>query len=484
MPHHPEPYDGVFPGVKQRQPNCYETGTFHSRPSMLAGSLLLPTLLVVCLSGESAKPVCGMGHYISHDAFGSQVCIGCPAGRFNEVMNRIGTGDSTCHVCPPGKFQAAFGQSFCYTAEGLCPAGTYNAQVRALGPGRLVWVPLLLPLKAGPRARSGCATCPEGKYQHRILDNRQNRTFQVCTACRPGSFAHAGKALCTGCDLGFFQPLRGQSSCVSCSPGQHSFTHSATKCRLCAPGRAIAQRSSPSCVGCSPGRHINERGAQHCYRCWGDNVQERSGQRLCRPCVAGRYANRNKTACVSIIVATLAPSPHPTAVPTPEPSPAPTPSRARHNVRAATRAPTRTATRNNTDGGMVVAQRVAAAMSRNSTRTIVAAAQNSAAVAATAAAASMAQVTISTRSVVCTLAVIVLACGSAMVVWTMHQRESLRAQQEVAMRSYGEETNTDETAQIVNQLLTGGPEAAQAVEAARLKAAGQAVVFSYGARAQ
>lgn len=445
--------------------------------------VLLPALLVVCLAGVSGKPVCGMGHYISHDAFGSQVCIGCPAGRFNEVVNRIGTGDSTCHVCPPGKFQAAYGQSFCYTTKGLCPTGAYNAQVRALGPGRLVWVPLLLPPKAGPRARSGCATCPGGKYQHHVLDNRQNRTFQVCSACRPGSFAHASKMLCTGCDPGFFQPLRGQVSCVSCSPGQHSFVRSATKCRLCVPGRAIAQTSASSCIGCPPGRHINERGAQHCHRCWGDNVQEHSGQRLCRPCVAGRYASQDKTACVSITLATLAPSPLPTAVPTPRPSPAPTPLRARYHVRAATKVPTRTATRNNTRRAVVPARRVAAAVTRNSTREVMAAAQHAAVVEATAAAASMAPATISMRSVVCTLAAIVLAWGSAMIVWTMNQRETLRAQQEVAMRSYGEEANTDETAQIVNQLLTGGPEAAQAAEAARLKAAGQAAVFSYGARA-
>jgi hypothetical protein len=86
------------------------------------------------------------------------------------------------------------------------------------------------------------------------------------------------------------------------------------------------------------------------------------------------------------------------------------------------------------------------------------------------------------QGVACFLAVIVLGWGAAMVMWTLNQRETLRAQQEVAMRSYGlPEANTDETAQIVNELLTGGAEAIRVTEQARQKAAGQAAAFSYGA---
>lgn len=446
---------------------------------------MLVLLITSCLGSGWQKPtsVCGMGHFISNDAFGSQVCIGCPAGRYNLAVNRIGSSALACHFCPQGKFQHAVGQSFCYTTEGTCPPGTYNARARALGPGRLVWVPLQLPLKAGPRARAGCVACPAGKFQHRIRDTRdtaQQRMFQVCSSCRPGYFSNAGLSRCNLCSKGFFQPMRGQPTCVSCSPGQFAARHGSTKCSLCHPGRAAAKRSSPRCDGCSRGRHIDAHGAQQCSRCWGDNVQVGTGMRFCTQCPEGKYASENKTSCELVMVATLAPNPRPTAAPTPLPTPVPSTRRPQtaHPHRAARpRA-----------AAHVPAAHVPARKPHNPHTASVPHRSNSVTLAATAkaratgAAAAPAPSTISLQGVACFLAAIVLGWGAAMVMWALNQRETLRAQQEVAMHSYGlPEANTDETAQIVNELLTGGAEAIRVTEQARQKAAGQAAAFSYGA---
>ena len=199
-------------------------------------------------------------HTVEDDAEGGCAgpCATCPPGRYLEfTLNRfLHLGEVSCNTCPPGRFlnddgtpelhdslddcspcpvgtyASAPGSGECHT----CADGTYAAEEGSVAcsftnPGFFVADESSSP-EACPKGTSSvglrtgaCDPCAAGTYAAEegsiacsFVDPGYSLTSPASepVECPAGTSSVGGTETCKECDIGEFQPERGQPSCIAC----------------------------------------------------------------------------------------------------------------------------------------------------------------------------------------------------------------------------------------------------------------------------
>jgi hypothetical protein len=118
--------------------------------------------------------------------------------------------------------------------------------------------------------------------------------------CQPGSFASASTGACEPCDLGRYQPARGQDACFQSDAGRFADTQGRTACDACGPGRYQGIGGQSSCSFCEAGSFRDATGQTSCASCEAGRFAGVTGATVCFECASGRYADvAGVTACTS-----------------------------------------------------------------------------------------------------------------------------------------------------------------------------------------
>eukprot|EP01047_Picozoa_sp_COSAG01_P013589 COSAG01_NODE_643_length_14566_cov_31.994194_6_plen_1969_part_00 len=186
------------------------------QPGWPALDLTTSTRSNICLS-------CAPGMYAADAA---QVCMSCPAGRFDRDQDAA----TECVACAPGRYNSVKGAVACL---GMCAPGTYTAE--------------------GASNAAACVPCSQGQFD----DDANSST--PCTPCAPGRYGNlTGLLVCNGvCELGTHsaQGSANVADCIECGLGKADLDkNSATACEQCAPGKYSAIGNT-NCTSCAAGQY-------------------------------------------------------------------------------------------------------------------------------------------------------------------------------------------------------------------------------------
>lgn len=162
---------------------------------------------------------------------GSQHCVKCPAGQYQNT-----TGQIKCIPCPRGHYQKDIGQETCQ----CCRKGEHQdkrgqTECKQCTPGFF----------SGSKSSDRCISCPLGGYC-----NKSGCT--LCEPCQAGTEAdRMGASNCTLCNLGFFKESRSFGICQLCKRGWFQVKKGQTTCKECPQGFYCPWQDAPP-IKCDP----------------------------------------------------------------------------------------------------------------------------------------------------------------------------------------------------------------------------------------
>jgi hypothetical protein len=187
----------------------------------------------------------------------------------------------SCADCLPGYYTSVAGQSECRA----CPVGTYMNHRCACPLQRR-----RLTIRACGSAGTECSLCAAGRAQ-------SQPAATGCTACRAGTFAASGSALCAPCAPGaMHRALAARPPAVDarcCPPGTYQSAASQAACLECPAGTAMP--SPASALPPLPRFHALStffpfvQGASQCNDCLPGFYSEGAAS-VCDPCPLGKFA--------------------------------------------------------------------------------------------------------------------------------------------------------------------------------------------------
>lgn len=205
---------------------------------------------------------CSPGKYFS--ALGN--CEKCQGGKYSTYGVANATG---CLSCDVGEFSEA-GSSSCST----CPEGKYS--------------------NVGSYS---CIDCPSGKKKSGLVGNETT----ACDTCEVGKFQPSkGQVSCQDCPEGTYQDSKGQPVCNICPEGTYQDSLGETICKSCSVGKynnKEGQNNSVACVQCTPGYYTADTASFECQTCPDGYYQAEYGKSECDACPAGKYGHSESTVC-------------------------------------------------------------------------------------------------------------------------------------------------------------------------------------------
>lgn len=140
---------------------------------------------------------------------------------------------------------------------------------------------------------SSAASCSPGEYA----------IAMTCYQCAPGLWTNlsAPPALgnCSITPIGHYNNLNGSAAPIPCPAETYQNATGQTACVNCTTG-LYAQNTGNTACGpapiCPPGKFASPI---YCYDCYAGQASSLPNQTVCDECVAGLYANANRTACIS-----------------------------------------------------------------------------------------------------------------------------------------------------------------------------------------
>ena len=226
----------------------------------------------------------------------SLLSVTCPAGQYRDVYwNWVWNGwkwteteFTRCVICLPGKYSSQQDSNSCANCEvGKWSANHGATQCKICSPSTTnpqsvyVWERTANNL-CSYWSMEGCIPVPSGQY----LDE----WFTVWVVhSGVGRTVYNGK--CGFCEIGYYNPVQGQSFCQLCPVGKHSLTSGLSVCPNCPVGKYKDQQNSYPCDHCSEGMYSANSGASVCLKCPDGKFNTEMGLSLCFDCARGSYSN-------------------------------------------------------------------------------------------------------------------------------------------------------------------------------------------------
>ncbi|KAL7713417.1 Tyrosine-protein kinase ephrin type A/B receptor-like domain-containing protein [Entamoeba marina] len=152
----------------------------------------------------------------------------------------------------------------------------------------------------------GCKPCSAGYYK-----SESQTSQRYCLPCEVGHYnPYKGQVSCFPCTPGFYQNLTGQSSCSKCPSGYAQNEFKSTECFMCENDEFANNEQSDcilcdagfeeyqgSCYWCKPGTYKNDTG-KYCEVCPDGTYQPYKGRTSCYECPDGKHVKNNATICV------------------------------------------------------------------------------------------------------------------------------------------------------------------------------------------
>ncbi len=123
--------------------------------------------------------------------------------------------------------------------------------------------------------------------------------FDGPASCSAGSYSTDGKAPCTLCSKGYYQPNEGQTSCTAAPTGSYVAEQGATKATECSIGSYSDQAASSSCTLAPAGSFVSIIGATEATMCSDGYYSVTEGSASCNQCPAMTISNETHTDCVT-----------------------------------------------------------------------------------------------------------------------------------------------------------------------------------------
>ena len=149
-----------------------------------------------------------------------------------------------------------------------------------------------------------CDLCPIGSFS-------QGGAINSCTLAYEGTYVDStGATMYKRCDMGYVQPLKGQSNCNVCPKGTAGLGVMSARCFTCNQGTYTNVEGSQTCSSCPAGKFVGlvsetpncvgscGVGATTCFDCPRGKFSF-EGNSACKDCAVGTYMpNTGKSSCL------------------------------------------------------------------------------------------------------------------------------------------------------------------------------------------